>query len=119
MTGRGDGGATGFETIQKGGVRINYRPGSAGEQSAKPMASAAARARRALEGFGAEPDLGPTDIYLDDAFPDPDAPDTLVTEGTVVDDDAVEVWMVAAPESPPEPPHRALALLFAAGFDHS
>ena len=106
----------GFETIEKGSIRVRYRPGSAAEQTAKPMASAAAKARRQLAGFGSEPDLDTPCIHLDDTIHDPDDPSALVTEGSVVDDEAGVVWMAVAAESPPEPPHRPLALLFGAGL---
>ncbi len=107
---------TDFETIEKGGIRVRYRPGTAGERAARPMASAAAKARRLLAGLGSEPDIDVPCIYLDDAFNDPGDPDTVVTEGSVVDAQSGEVWMVVGPEAPPEPPHRPLALLFGAGL---
>jgi ABC-type multidrug transport system fused ATPase/permease subunit/CRP-like cAMP-binding protein len=80
------------------------------------MAAAAAKARKSLAGLGSEPDIGPPCIYLDDAFADPDDPARLVTEGSVVDDAAGEVWMVVSPEAPLEPPHRSLALMFGSGL---
>ncbi len=97
-------------------MEVRYRPGTAGERAAKPMASAAARARERLRGLGSEPRGKPAVIYLDDPFPDPDDPATLVTDGSVVDAAAGEIWMVATPETPPEDPHRALALLFGAAL---
>ena len=105
-----------FETIDKGTIRVRYRPGSTGERAAKPMASAAVKARRSLAGLGSEPGIGTPCIYLDDAFADPDDRSRLITEGSVVDEEAGEVWMVVAPEVSPEPPHRCLALLFGAGL---
>ncbi len=98
------------------GIEVRYRPGTAGEKAARSIAAAAARARRNLAGLGSEPEESPVAIYLDDPFPDPADPSRLVTEGSVVDVNAGEVWMVATPESPPEDPHRPLALLFAAGL---
>ncbi len=106
----------GFEAVDEDTVEVRYRPGTAGERAAKPMAAAAARARRLLEGFGSEPHVGAPVIYLDDAFTDPDEPERVVSEGSVVDEAANEVWMVVTPEAPPEPPHRALALLFGSGL---
>ncbi len=108
--------ANGFEAIEKGSISVRYRPGTAGEQAAKPMASAAVRARRQLAGFGSESEFGCVALYLDDAFADPDEPSSAVVEGSIVDDDAGVVWMVVSAETPPEPPHRALALLFGAGL---
>ncbi len=98
------------------GIEVRYRPGTAGQQAAGHTAAAAARARRNLEGFGSEPQGEPAVIYLDDPFPDPADPTRLVTDGSVVDPAGREVWMVATPESPPEDPHRPLAMLFAAGL---
>ncbi len=106
----------GFETIEKGSIRVRYRPGTAGERAAKPMAVAAAKARRLLAGLGSEPDLATPCIHLDDTFRDPDDPDVVVTEGSVVDHEAGAVWMAVSPEAPPEPPHRPLALLFGAAL---
>ncbi len=107
---------TGFAVIRRGDrVEVRYRPGSAGEDAARSMAAAAARARQHLEGMGPGPARTPV-IVLDDPFPDPDDPATLVTEGSVVDGATGEVWMVATPETPPEDPHRALALLYGAGL---
>ena len=116
-TGGPGGGDEEWGVVRKGTVAVHYRPGSAAEEAAKPMASAAAKARRALEGFGSEPGVEEVRIFLDDAFRDPDDADRLVTAGTVVDGDAGEVWTVATAESPPEPPHRPLALLFGAGLE--
>ncbi len=106
-----------FAAIRRdAGVEVRFRPGTAGERAARTIASAAVRARRNLAGLGSEPAGSPAVIYLDDPFPDPADPARLVTEGSVVDAAAGEVWMVATPESPPEDPHRPLALLFAAGL---
>jgi ATP-binding cassette subfamily B protein len=116
MTDRSHPGTGQFDAVDKDTVQVRFRPGTAGERAAKPMAAAAVKARRKLAGLGSEPELGTPVIYLDDAFPDPDDRDRTITEGSVVDDDAGEIWMVATPESPPEPPHRALALLFGAGL---
>ncbi len=105
-----------FASLVRDDVEVRFRPGSAGERAAKPVAAQAGRARRRLRGFGAEPDLDRPVIYLDDPFPDPDAPARLVTEGSVVDAEHGEVWTVATPETPPEDPHRPLALLFGAAL---
>ncbi len=106
-----------FSSVRRGdGVEVRYRPGTAGERAARSMAAAATRARRRLAGVGSEPEVATAVIYLDDPFPDPERPARLVTEGSVVDAADGEVWMVATPESPPEDPHRPLALLFGAGL---
>ena len=84
-TGGRGGGDGEWGVVRKGTVVVHFRPGSAAEEVAKPMASAAAKARRALEGFGSEPGVEEVRIFLDDAFRDPDDADRLVTAGTVVD----------------------------------
>ncbi len=93
---------------------IRYRPGSAGEAAAGGVAAAARRARRRLAGFGSESWGAKPQICLVDPFPDPDRPGELITSGTLVDAARGEIWMVVTAESPPEPPERALALLFGA-----
>ncbi|HEX7133247.1 MAG TPA: ABC transporter transmembrane domain-containing protein [Iamia sp.] len=97
-------------TVERDGVEVRYRPGSAGADAADAVADLARRARRALAGFGTEPTDGPVAVHLVDPFPDPDDPGRLVTTGTVVD--GAEVWMVVTPEAPPDDPHRSLALVF-------
>jgi len=95
-----------------GAAVIRFRPGTAGERAAKPMASRAVRARKRLAGFGSEGWGIVPQICLVDPFPDPDQPGQLVTEGTIVDEARNEIWMVVSPESPPEALERPLALLF-------
>lgn len=97
-------------------MEVRYRPGTPGEKAARAVAAAAIRARRNLRGLGTEPTGVRPVIFLDDPFPDPDNPATMVTAGSVIDDAHGEIWMVAAPEAPPEDPHRALALLFGSGL---
>ncbi len=108
--------AENFTSLLRDDIEVRYRPGTAGEKAARPVAARAGRARRRLRGLGSEADLARPVIYLDDPFPDPDDPARLVTEGSVVDAEHGEVWMVATAETPPEDPHRALALLFGAGL---
>jgi ABC-type protease/lipase transport system fused ATPase/permease subunit len=55
-------------------------------------------------------------ICLVDPFPDPARPGLIVTEGTVVDAERNEIWMVVTAEAPPEALERPLALLFGASL---
>jgi ABC-type multidrug transport system fused ATPase/permease subunit len=100
----------------EGVATIRFRPGTAGERAAKPMAAQARRARQRLTGLGSEVWPLIPDVWLVDPFPDPATPDTMVWSGTIVDADRGEVWMVVTPESPPEALERPLALLFGAGL---
>ncbi|MDZ7676570.1 MAG: ATP-binding cassette domain-containing protein [Acidimicrobiales bacterium] len=100
------------EVLEGDAVIVRFRPRSAGSQSAKSIAAAAAKARRRLAGLGSEPWGGKPTIHLADPFPAPGMPGELVTEGSIVDPDNDEIWMVATDESPPEDPARPLALLF-------
>lgn len=98
---------------------VRYRPSSAGEKAAPAVVNALRRARRRLAGFGSEPWGFRPQVCLVDPFPHPAHPDVMVTSGTVVDADTGEVWMAVTGESPPEPPERALALLFGSAFPAS
>ncbi len=98
-----------------GAAIIRYRPGSAGERVAKAVAARVKKARRRLEGFGSEGWGTVPTICLVDPFPDPET-GALITDGTVVDGERNEIWMVVTPEAPPEPPERALAMLFGAAL---
>ena len=95
---------------------IRYRPHSAGEKAVPSAVAAIRRARRRLAGLGSEPWGFRPQVCLVDPFPRPDEPGTIVTSGAVVDSARGEVWMAVTPESPPEPPERALALLFGAAL---
>ena len=99
-----------------GAATIRFRPGTAGEKAAKPMAGRAERARKRLAGLGSEPWGVVPQVCLVDPFPDPDMPGELVTSGTVVDNQRNEIWMVVTAESPPEDIERPLALLFGASL---
>ena len=102
-----------FDSIENDRIEVRFRRGSAGERSAKSVARAAAKARHDLQDFGSEPWGAVVVIHLVDPFPDPGDPDgSIVTSGSVVDGERGEIWMVVTPESPPEPPHRVMALLF-------
>lgn len=103
---------SGFAVLDHSGAEIRYRPGTSGEASAKPMATAAAKARRNLGPLAA--DAAKPVIYLVDPFRD--VTGSLVTEGTVIDATQGEIWMVATAEVPPEDPHRPLALLYGEGL---
>ncbi|MCU0269582.1 MAG: ATP-binding cassette domain-containing protein [Acidimicrobiales bacterium] len=99
-----------------GAATIRFRPGSAGERSARSMAARARKARRQLAGFGSEPWGIVPQICLVDPFPDPADPTRLVTSGSIVDAQRNEIWVVVTSESPPEDPTRPLALLFGASL---
>jgi ABC-type multidrug transport system fused ATPase/permease subunit len=105
-----------LESLVTDGAVVRFRPGSAGAQAASAAASAVRRARRRLAGFGAEAWGVLPQVCLVDPFPDPTRPGEVVTQGTVVDADRGEIWMVVTPESPPEPPERPLALFFGAAL---
>jgi ABC-type multidrug transport system fused ATPase/permease subunit len=113
------GGALGqhLESIDGGSVEVHFRPGSSAERSARAVHSVAARAYRRLSGLDGDPTaaLRPQ-INLVDPFEDPAHPGDLVTEGTLVDAARARIWMVVTAESPPEAPHRALALVLGAGL---
>ena len=95
-------------------VEVRFLPGSAGADVAPSMLDIARRARRSLAGLGSESWAKPVVIALVDPFPDPTDPARLVTSGSVISDDDNTIWMVVTPESPPEDPHRGMALLFGA-----
>jgi ABC-type multidrug transport system fused ATPase/permease subunit len=95
---------------------IRYRPDSAGEKAAPGVVAAVRRARRRLAGLGSEPWGFRPNVCLVDPFPHPHEPETIVSSGAVVDSVTGEVWMAVTPESPPESPERALALLFGAAL---
>ena len=99
-----------------GAAVIRFRPGTAGERAAKGMAGRAVRARKRLAGLGSEGWGIVPQICLVDPFPDPANPGQLVTDGTIVDGERNEIWMVISPESPPEDLERPLALLFGASL---
>jgi len=99
-----------------GGATLRFAPGTAGEQAAVRFASTVNRARRRLGGLGSEPWGTKPQICFVDPFPDPTGDGSVVTGGTIVDTDRHEIWMVVTPESPPEPPERALALVFGAAL---
>ena len=98
------------------GAVLRYQPGSAGADAVDEVAGAVRTARRRLAGFGSEPWGVQPEICLVDPFPDPEREGEVVTEGTIVDPQRGEIWMVVTPESPPEPPERPLALLFGASL---
>ncbi|HSL59022.1 MAG TPA: ABC transporter transmembrane domain-containing protein, partial [Acidimicrobiales bacterium] len=105
-----------LEHIERDGIVVGFVPESAGADVAPSVLDTARRARRALAGFGSEPWGTTVSINLVDPFPSADDPNRVVTAGSVVDDATSTVWMVVTPESPPEPPHRVLALLFGAAL---
>lgn len=101
-------------SLMKDLVEVRFVPGTAGARAAASVLDTARRARTALAGFGSEAWGSPVVINVVDPFPDPADPARLVTSGAVVDSERGEIWLAVTPESPPEDPHRALALLFGA-----
>ena len=105
-----------MERIESDAAVVRFRTGSVGERYARDVADAARVARRRLSGLGSEPwGVVPT-ICLSDPFPSADTPGEVIAEGTVVDADHGEIWMVVTAESPPDPLERALALFFGAAL---
>jgi ABC-type multidrug transport system fused ATPase/permease subunit/CRP-like cAMP-binding protein len=104
--------ARGFASIEGDGIVVSSVPGTVGAGVAPSVLDTAKRARKALAGFGSEPWGTTVTIALVDPFPDPADPTRLVAGGSVVDADTNTVWMAVTPESPPEDPHRPLAILF-------
>ena len=94
---------------------VRFQPASAGERAAKSLLRAAGNARNELHGFGSESWGVTVIVNLVDPFPDP-LTGVLVTSGSFIDADRNEIWQVVTPETPPEDPHRVLALLFGAAL---
>ena len=95
---------------------MRFAPGSHGERIATSYAAVARRARSTLAGFGSEPWGSVPIVHLIDPFHDGVE---LVAGGAMIADGGAEAWVVVSPESPPEPPHRVLALMFGAAFPAS
>jgi len=106
--------------VPAGPAVVRYVPGTAGEAAAPAVAAAVAEAARRL-GALLPPDLPTVQVCLVDPFPDPGEPGRTLDEGTVVDADRAEIWMVTTPLVAPEPVDRPLAVLAAtrAGVDPS
>ncbi len=105
-----------FTAIEGDLITVNSVPGTVGASVAASVHDTAKRARSALSGFGSEPWGAAVTINIVDPFPHPDDPTHLVTGGATIDAEANTIWLVVTPESPPESPHRALALLFGAAL---
>lgn len=105
-----------LESTAVDGAVLRYRPGTPGAAAVGDVASAVKTARRRLAGFGSEPWGVQPEICLVDPFPDPERDGEVVAEGTIVDAERGEIWMVVTPEVPPEPLERPLALLFGASL---
>ena len=76
--------------------------------------SRAAAAWARLVELAPEQRRGAPTIRLVDPYPDPADPTRAVAEGTVIDPDRHEVWMVVGATAAPDEPAYALALLVAA-----
>jgi len=101
-----------YKSIINDAVEIRFRPGTHGERTAGAYAAAAKKARRDLAGIGSEPWGVRPVVNLVDPFRDPDAPDDVITSGSVIDGEGGQAWVVVSPEAPPDDPHRLLALIF-------
>ncbi len=101
-----------MDEIEADGIVVAHVPGSAGSKVAKSVLDTARRARRHLSGLGSEPWHTRVRINLVDPFPDPEDPESVITGGSVVDAENSVIWMAVSAESPPEDPHRPLAMLF-------
>ncbi|HYF45661.1 MAG TPA: ABC transporter transmembrane domain-containing protein, partial [Acidimicrobiales bacterium] len=99
--------------LPSGPAVVRYVPGTAGEAAAPAVAAAVAEAAQRLGGL-LPPDLPTVQVCLVDPFPDPSAPGRILDEGTVVDADRAEIWMVTTALVAPEPVDRPLAVLAAA-----
>lgn len=98
-----------FNSISRDGIEVRWIERSAGKRAAKSMLDSARRARKALAGFGSEPE-GQTIVM---SLIDPIVHDgVLVTGGSIIDLPSKQIWAVVSPESSPEDPTRAMALLF-------
>ena len=100
---------------QVDGAVLRYEPGTAGADAVEPMSERVEDAVERLAGFGSQGSGVLPQICLVDPFPHPET-DEVIAEGTVVDAERGEIWMVVTPEDPPEPPERALALLYGAAL---
>gem|GEM_PF-16947 len=102
--------------IEGRGIVVRAREGTAGAEVVGSVHDLAVRARKALADLGSEPWGADVTIHVVDPFADPDDPERVVTSGSVVDAATNEIWLVVTAESPPEDPHRPLALLFGAAL---
>jgi ABC-type multidrug transport system fused ATPase/permease subunit len=105
-----------LEAMETDEAVLRYRPDTAGAAAVKDMRGAVKSARRRLAGLGSEPWGVRPEICLVDPFPDPTHDGEVITEGTIVDAERGEIWMVVTPEAPPESPERPLAVLFGASL---
>nr|WHW29260.1 hypothetical protein [uncultured bacterium] len=109
----GPGVPDGMSSVERDGIEVRFIEKSAGRKAAKSMLDSARRARKKLAGFGSEPDGTKVIIHLIDPI---ERDGTLITAGSIVDAGSGQVWCVVTPDSPPEDPTRAMALIFGAGF---
>ncbi len=100
-------------SLRTAAIEVRFAAGGHAETVAPAYAAAAARARRALQGFGSEPWGVVPVVHLVDPYLDEDG---IVTTETSVDPPGNQAWVVVTPQTPVEPPHRVLALLFGGVF---
>jgi len=105
------GAASETESIDRDGIVIRFIEKSAGRKAAKSMLDGARRARKRLAGFGTEASGQTVVIHLIDPL---ERDGVLITSGTIVDPASGQMWCVVSPESRPEDPTRAMALIFGA-----
>jgi len=94
------------------GITVRWFEGSEAQRHGPGVVAAVATARSALAGLPGEPGSEPV-IHLVDRLRDPQQPDSVRSEGTVVMADDAQVWVAANTTTSPEHPLRALALLWA------
>ncbi len=104
------------EALRNESVEVRYSPNTYGAAIAKSYAATAARARENLAGLGSEPWGTVPVVHLIDPYHDGTE---MVASGSIVDAARGEAWVVVTAESPPEDPHRALALLFGAALPNA
>lgn len=109
----GPGVPEGMALVERDNIEVRFIEKSAGRKAAKSMLDSARRARKKLAGFGNEADGEKVTIYLIDPI---ERDGVLITAGSIVDASTAQVWCVVTPDSPPEDPTRAMALIFGAAF---
>lgn len=109
----GPGVPEGMASVQRDGIEVRFIEKSAGRKAAKSMLDSARRARSRLAGFGNEADGTTVVFHLIDPI---ERDGALITGGSIVDAASAQVWCVVTPDSPPEDPTRAMALIFGASL---
>ncbi len=109
----GPGVPEGMASVERDNIQVRFIEKSAGRKAAKSMLDSARRARKKLAAFGTEAQGTQITIHLIDPI---ERDGALITAGSIVDAATAQIWCVVTPDSPPEDPTRAMALVFGAGF---